>query len=204
MSKRDEKIGLVAYAKPGESDGRAKARTVLRPAVGAACAVRVIEPDLAKEIPIQDLVDELSEQVKAAQEGNLGRAEALLTAQTHTLDLLFNRLTRRPMGCDTVEPFEANMRMALRAQSQCARTLEVLAALKNPPVVIARQANISTGPQRTTSACPRAWKRKSNNPNCQGPLMSYVRTPEHRALRAALNSSLEAVRDVDRAKVARG
>ena len=37
MSKGNEKIGLVAYAKPGETDGRAKARTVLRPSVDAAC-----------------------------------------------------------------------------------------------------------------------------------------------------------------------
>jgi hypothetical protein len=138
----------VAHADPGEAEGRTKARTVLCPTVGAACAARTIEPSLTQAIPIEDLVEELAAQVKAVQDGGLGRREALLVAQAHTLDLLFNRLTRRAMGCDTIPPFEANMRMALRAQSQCTRTLEVLAAMKNPPVVIVRQANVTTGPQQ--------------------------------------------------------
>ena len=35
--------------------------------------------------------------------------------------------------------------MALRAQNQCRATLETLAAIKNPPVVFAKQANINQG-----------------------------------------------------------
>lgn len=34
-----------------------------------------------------------------------------------------------------------------KAQSQCRATLETLAAIKNPPVIYAKQANISNGPQ---------------------------------------------------------
>ena len=40
------------------------------------------------------------------------------------------------------------MRLALRAQSQCRTTLETLAAIRNPPIVYARQANVTTGPQQ--------------------------------------------------------
>jgi hypothetical protein len=43
---------------------------------------------------------------------------------------------------------EAFMRMALRAQAQCRTTLETLANIKNAPVVFARQANVTTGPQQ--------------------------------------------------------
>jgi hypothetical protein len=48
--------------------------------------------------------------------------------------------------------------MALRAQSQCRATLETLAAIKNPPIVYARQANVTTGPQQINNgvASPRA------------------------------------------------
>ena len=53
-----------------------------------------------------------------------------------------------PMSCTEVVPFETNMRIALRAQSQCRATLETLAAIKNPPMVIAKQANVTTGPQQ--------------------------------------------------------
>lgn len=44
--------------------------------------------------------------------------------------------------------FESYMRLALKAQAQTVRTIEVLAAIKNPPVVFARQANISHGHQQ--------------------------------------------------------
>jgi hypothetical protein len=38
-----------------------------------------------------------------------------------------------------------NMRFGLKAQAQCRATLETLAAIKNPPTVFARQANIADG-----------------------------------------------------------
>ena len=157
-----EQPALVIEAEPGESEGRARARAILRPSVGAACAARAIEPDLADAVPFADLVDELAHQVKAVQEGKLARPEALLTAQAHTLDLLFNRLLRRAMGSDTIPPFEANMKMALRAQAQCARTIEVLSALKNPPIVIAKQANVTTGPQQNNFGVPSRARETEN------------------------------------------
>jgi len=40
------------------------------------------------------------------------------------------------------------MRLALKAQAQCARTVEILAAIKNPPIVYAKQANIAHGHQQ--------------------------------------------------------
>ena len=52
------------------------------------------------------------------------------------------------------------MRLALKAQAQCRSTIETLAAIKNPPVVFARQANIANGPQQVnnhgTASTPRA------------------------------------------------
>ena len=42
---------------------------------------------------------------------------------------------------------ETYLRLALKAQSQCRATLETLAAIKNPPVIFAKQANVTTGPQ---------------------------------------------------------
>lgn len=49
------------------------------------------------------------------------------------------------------------MRLALKAQAQCARTIEVLAAMKNPPIVFAKQANITNGNQQINNgSLPRA------------------------------------------------
>jgi hypothetical protein len=81
-------------------------------------------------------------------------AEAMLMNQATALQSLFTRLAERAMTCDQVVPFEANMRMALRAQSQCRATLEPLAAIKNPPVVYAKQANVTTGPQQVNNGVP--------------------------------------------------
>ena len=71
-----------------------------------------------------------------------------------SLQSLYARRAERAMGCDAVVSFEANMRMALRAQSQCRATLETIATIKNPPVVYARQANNASGPQQVNNAVP--------------------------------------------------
>jgi len=40
-----------------------------------------------------------------------------------------------------IQATETYMRMALKAQSQSRSTLETLSAVKNPPIVFAKQAN---------------------------------------------------------------
>jgi hypothetical protein len=63
-------------------------------------------------------------------------------------------LVEKGMSGLTLPTFEINMRMALRAQNQCRATLETLAAIKNPPVVFAKQANVTTGPQQVNNGVP--------------------------------------------------
>jgi hypothetical protein len=50
-----------------------------------------------------------------------------------------------------IEPAEIYLKLALRAQNQCRATLETLAAIKNPPVIFAKQANIAHGPQQVNN-----------------------------------------------------
>jgi len=40
------------------------------------------------------------------------------------------------------------LRLAFKTQTQCRATLETLSALKNPPVVYARQTNFANGPHQ--------------------------------------------------------
>ena len=96
-------------------------------------------------IDVPSLTDELRDQAAAVNRGELNHAEAMLMNQATALQSLFARLAECGMSCDTIVPFEANLRMALRAQSQCRATLETLAAIKNPPIVFAKQANINQG-----------------------------------------------------------
>ena len=73
----------------------------------------------------------------------MAQVEGMLISQAVALQSLFAKLVERGMNTAVLPQYEAHMRLALRAQAQCARTLEVLAAIKNPPVVIAKQANIA-------------------------------------------------------------
>jgi hypothetical protein len=77
----------------------------------------------------------------------------MLNAQAVSLNSIFAELARRSalnVG-EHMDAMERYMRLALKAQGQCRATLETLAAIKNPPVVFARQANISNGPQQVNN-----------------------------------------------------
>jgi hypothetical protein len=80
-------------------------------------------------------------------------AETLLTSQAFALDAIVMCLARRAqMNMDKyIDATDRSMRLALKAQGQCRATLETLANLKNPPVVVARQANIANGPQQVNN-----------------------------------------------------
>ena len=100
---------------------------------------------------------------------------------------------------------EGFMRLALQAQSQCRATLETLVAIKDPPVVCARQANITTGPQQVN------WISRGENeitPN-QVSTSAEVRDELLPAARPSSDAgrndqTLEALAEVHRAKVATG
>jgi hypothetical protein len=90
--------------------------------------------------------------VARVQGGDLGSAEATLMAQATALDAVFGELSRRAllnMGT-YLNATDTYLRLALRAQSQCRATLETLATIKNP-TVIAKQANITAGPQQVNN-----------------------------------------------------
>jgi hypothetical protein len=139
---------------PGETPDGMRAKTVLRPTMRAAQTIAGLDKCVG-DLDLTTLVGKLGEQVSAVQGGDLGRAEEMLVAQAHTLDLLFNQLVFRSMnnlGTGYHEAGETYMRLALRTQSQCRATLETLAVVKNPPSVsFVRQANIANGPQQVNN-----------------------------------------------------
>jgi len=124
-----------------------QARVMSQPEVRAASVIRAFDHSL----DINNLAEEMRQQSAEIHKGNMDRAEAMLIAQAHTLDALFANLARRAHsnmeGC-YLQAMETYLRLALRAQSQCRATLETLSAIKNPPVVYAKQMNVAHGPQQ--------------------------------------------------------
>ena len=72
-------------------------------------------------------------------------------AKGDEIEAMFSSLAIRANNSDTMPKLEIYMRLALKAQAQCARTIEVIAAMKNPPVIFAKQANISNGNQQVNN-----------------------------------------------------
>lgn len=133
-----------------EVAARKRTAVVTSPEMAALRVMRGAEQKSGnwEDIDVPALMDQLRGQASAVNRGDLSQAEAMLMNQATALQSLFARLAERGMSCDLAPAFESNMRMALRAQSQCRATLETLAAIKNPPLIFAKQANIANGPQQ--------------------------------------------------------
>ncbi|MDT8383928.1 MAG: hypothetical protein RRB22_05895 [Gammaproteobacteria bacterium] len=162
---------------------------------------------LEDNIDVPTLLGTLRDQATAVNLGDLAQAEAMLMNQATALQSLFCRLAGRAMGNDTITPFEANMRMALRAQSQCRATLETLSAIKNPPIVYAKQANIAQGHQQVNNGTmePSRAREIKNEQNqlseADNELLPDARTSGNEI---EANPTLETLGEIDRAKVRRG
>jgi len=141
---------IKAEHAPGDTEARAKARTILRPSVGAAIATQAVYgKHIGGELlDVGALAADLVEQCGKVHHGDLKRMESMLVAQATTLDALFNRLTQRAMAQEYLKQFETYMRLALKAQAQARVTVEALAEIKNPrPMAFVRQANVGTNVQ---------------------------------------------------------
>ena len=143
------------------------ATVALDPVCGNALIVTEFAPKMFGKVDELSAVVELQKRAKAVQGGDLTSAEAMLTGQAAALNAMFLELARRGganMGAN-LEVMESYMRLALKAQSQCRSTLETLAAIKNPPVVYARQANFANGPQQVNNGARAHAGEEKTTPN---------------------------------------
>ena len=141
---------LHLEAKPGQTHERAIADLVVDGSAANAYLTTLYSYGAFRDISLTDAVASLRETTSAVKDGDLHAAERLLVAQAVALNSMFAELARRAamnMG-EHLQATDTYLRLALRAQAQSRATLETLGALKNPPVVIARQANINNGGQQ--------------------------------------------------------
>jgi hypothetical protein len=156
-----------------KENGRNFAKVVTSPELAAYRVINGAElkSGMGEHIDVPTLLGELRDHAAAVHGGDMKKAEAMLISQATALQSLFARLAERGMSCEHVPGFEANMRMALRAQSQCRATLETLATIKNPPVIFAKQANIANGHQQVNNGIPAPATHAGENKNQQNELL---------------------------------
>lgn len=126
------------------------------------------------EIGINEAMAYVQEKADAAAAGDLNAAKAMLVAQAMTLDSIFNDMAGRAATLVSKTPgggwsfgsetMETCTRIAFKAQAQCRATLQTLGELVHPrTVVIAKQANMTNGPQQVNNgaAPPRAQESQT-------------------------------------------
>lgn len=159
MSKKTDaqpanRLQLNVRGQAGESSVQAVTRTLSDPNIQAASAIARWQGAMPD---VNVLAEHLQAQAKQVQGGNLAQAEAMLMAQASTLDAVFNTLMQQCAESQAMKLFEVRMRLGLKAQAQCRNTIEALAEIKNPrPVLIAKQANVSHGPQQVNNGVQQA------------------------------------------------
>lgn len=209
MAKREQKpvyprkaIALTRR-KTDDENGREYARMLTSPEVAACRIQRAIQAkNFADEIDVPGLLATLRDHTTAVNTGDLSRAEGMLINQADALQAIFVNLTERALRREYLAHMEVFMKLALKAQSQCRATLQTLGEVRNPPMVYARQANVTTGPQQINNGVDPTRARGNENPPNQ---LLGAANELHQDTRAsgstiADDSPLEAVGAIYRAK----
>lgn len=157
----------------GESRARKLATVGLSSVIGNAHTAKAFS--MVDNIDLMECISVYGDKVKAVKAGDLDGLEAMLTVQASTLDAIFNKLACRAavnMG-EHLSATETYLKLALKAQAQCAKTIETLANIKNPSTVsFVKQANIGQSvqvnngtppPSNLTSAHAHGEKQKQAN-----------------------------------------
>jgi hypothetical protein len=203
--KAEDPKALRLEPREKESQAEAMAHTSLRPTVQASLTLMDYNTAFG-EISINTLVTDLGKQCQLVSAGDFARTEAMLIAQAHTLDSIFNTLARRAalnMG-EYPNAAETYLRLALKAQSQCRTTLETLAAINNPSrALFVRQQNIGVNLQVNNGSAPASDAVPARESTIEHNELSedtHELLPDTRAsaLAGRVDTSLETVGEINR------
>lgn len=124
------------------NDSVRKSQAALKSTLNAALITESYSATFGSLDPLC-LAKELSAKCNDTYNGDLRAVETMLTSQAFALQSIFTTMALRAANTDYIDMIDKCLRLALKAQSQCARTLEVLGNIKNPSsFALVRQANI--------------------------------------------------------------
>ena len=138
------------------------AKAALSPSLHAGAVIEQYGSQLfgKDNIDVNHLEEAVRQSAEAINNGDMKAVEAMLYGQAVALQTMFTNLARRA-DCQQgrLDNIEALLKLAFKAQNQCRMTLETLSNVKNPPVVYARQANITSGPQQVNNGLTHATEK---------------------------------------------
>ena len=148
---------LVLTEQPGKTQELQMAESLLgSAATNALIAQRFASGggEQSSVVGITEAVQVMNAASAAVNANDMTGMEAMLTAQAIALNVMFTELARRAsLNLGThLDATETYIRLSLKAQSQSRATIEALGALKNPPVIYAKQANFAAGHQQVNNA----------------------------------------------------
>ena len=162
MPKQHHHILKITTEK-GKSELRQLTESQLCPVIANTVTLQSMAITSSNNLDLTEAVEIMKEKSEKIVAGDMSELESTLTAQIIALNAIFNMLVSRSvtnMGT-YIKATEVYMRLALKAQAQCARTAEILATIKNPPIIFAKQANISQGHQQVNNnALPHAGENQ--------------------------------------------
>lgn len=148
------------------------------------------------------VLDELIQAKKEISKGKLECVEDMLFNQAKALESIFCQMSKSAMNASYMQNVEVNLRLALKAQAQCTRTLATLANMKNPSnVSFVKQANIGANVQVNNSGASCHSEEKnlnSTNELLEEPNEQRLDTRE-KGEAVKVNTPVEAMEKVHRA-----
>jgi hypothetical protein len=149
-------------------------------ATNAITAARFAEREYGA-VSLTEMVASLRESGDAINRNDTASAERMLYAQSVALNAMFCELARVSHAnmFTNLDAMDRYMRLALKAQSQSRMTVETLAAMKNPPVVFAKQANIANGHQQVNNGATRGERQDGPRAEESQPAPSKLLEAEH-------------------------
>jgi hypothetical protein len=136
---------------PGESGSQAMARLMVDPHMRNAYAADLFNAPMFKghEPDIGDVIAETGKISAGIASGNLKFVSDTLTMQAMTLDAIFTDCARQAFSNKGEYPkaYDRYMALAMKAQSNCRTTLEVLARLHQPREQVVRHVHVYEGGQ---------------------------------------------------------
>lgn len=197
---------LEIETKKGDSRADLLADAVTTPSVAAGLSVQIYGGTgiTGDTLDTMSLIKALRRDIKDLKSGDMSHAEHMLAAQAATLDAVFHNMLRRASQAEYVQPMEAYMRIAMKAQAQCRTTWEAVSEIKNPRnVSFVRQANYANGPQQVNNFDARTGKT-GNPPNEQsvGDANELRENRGAQALESGDDPTLETMGEVHRTKIA--